>query len=133
MVYPLCKLKDKMNFCNNLPLEEDWVKLLFESNKTCHRVSPLYEDSKMKRIFVIACLWRKLDYIRKHAHKKIKKYQVRNEWDAFRTSSFFGAPPPSRSTPSCALSFDLFLWLVSRSSFLSLARLFRVSLCCDVS
>ena len=40
----------------------DWVKELFKSSQTRHRVSPGYVESKTERIFGIACLGKKLAF-----------------------------------------------------------------------
>ena len=86
-------------------------------NQTWYGVCHVYLKCKAKRIFGIACLEKKVSFAYGFFEKKNQKYRVKNGWDAFRASRFFGALPPlpSFSRPCFRLS------LVSRS----LARLSR--------
>ena len=92
----------------------------------------MYLECKAKRIFGIACLEKKVSFAYGFFEKKNQKYRVKNGWDAFRASRFFGALPPPLpffSRPCFRLSLvsrvlslsSRVLSLVSRS----LARLSR--------
>ena len=83
----------------------------------------MYLECKAKRIFGIACLEKKVSFAYGFFEKKNQKYRVKNGWDAFRASRFFGAlPPPSPLSlapvfvsRSC-LAFSRYRLAFSRSS-----------------